>query len=99
MRKSVPVWSCKVGVTKQRNITSVKKYSVNRQTVLTPRRMEQFGETNLHSQDMTVTEHSQTTDLTVDSENEWTSKTVVRTKEIGDCVDREEKTNDTDNHE
>ena len=61
--------------------------------------MEQFGETNLHSQDMTVTEHIQTTDLTVDSENEWTSKTVVRTKEIGDCVDREEKTNDTDNHE
>ena len=34
---------------------------------------------------MTETEHSQTIDLTVDCENEWTSKTVVRTKRIGDC--------------
>ena len=72
-------------VKKRRNVTFEKKYNDNRQTELTPRRMEQFDETNLQNQDMTAIEHSQTIGLTVGSKNEWTSKTVERKKGIGDC--------------
>ena len=53
------------GVTKQRNAFFVKKCNDSRQTELTLRRMEQFDET---------------IDLTVDSENEWTSKTFEERK-------------------